>query len=43
MAVIAPAMFVHLLGADAALLPRVPALTDAFYELLVANHERLVR
>lgn len=37
------AMFTFSLGEDAALLPRTAALTDAYYELLAANHERLAR
>ncbi|HTZ25972.1 MAG TPA: GNAT family protein [Streptosporangiaceae bacterium] len=37
------AMFTFPLGEDAALLPRTPALSDAYHELLAANHERLAR
>jgi RimJ/RimL family protein N-acetyltransferase len=36
-------MFTFPLGDDAALIPRTPAITEAFHELLVANHERLIR
>lgn len=43
MATTTPAMFTHLLGDDAALIPRTPAIAEAFHELLVANHERLTR
>lgn len=38
-----PAMFTFPLGDDAVLIPRTPAITEAFHELLVANHERLIR
>jgi ribosomal-protein-serine acetyltransferase len=40
---IVSAFFTHVLGEDAALLPRTTAITDAYHELLVANHERLAR
>ena len=36
-----PGLFTHLLGDDAALLPRTPMLTEAYQALLEANHERL--
>jgi ribosomal-protein-serine acetyltransferase len=38
-----PAMFTFPLGDDAVLIPRTPAITEAFHELLVANHDRLIR
>jgi ribosomal-protein-serine acetyltransferase len=37
------AMFSCPLGDDAALLPRTAAISDAYHELLAANHERLAR
>jgi ribosomal-protein-serine acetyltransferase len=37
------AMFTFPLGEDAALLPRTPALADAYQQLLTANSERLAR
>jgi len=37
------AMFWCPLGDDAALLPRTAAISDAYHELLAANHERLAR
>jgi ribosomal-protein-serine acetyltransferase len=37
------AMFSCPLGDDAALLPRTAAISDAYRELLAANHERLAR
>jgi ribosomal-protein-serine acetyltransferase len=37
------AMFSCPLGDDAALLPRTAAISDAYHELLTANHERLAR
>jgi ribosomal-protein-serine acetyltransferase len=36
-------MFTYPLGADAVLIPRTPAIADAFHELLVANQQRLSR
>lgn len=38
-----PAMFTYPLGDDAALIPRTPAIAEAFHGLLVANQERLAR
>lgn len=35
--------FAMLLGEDAALLPRTPAITNAYHDLLVANQQRLAR
>jgi ribosomal-protein-serine acetyltransferase len=35
------AMFSYPLGDDAALLPRIPAIRDAYHELQAANHHRL--
>lgn len=43
MSIVAESAFVLPLGADAALLPRTPAITDAYHELLVANQQRLAR
>jgi len=43
MPILVTAMFTFPLGADAALLPRTAALTDAYHELLAANHKRLAR
>jgi len=40
---IPPPMFRFPLGEDAALVPRTPALADAYHDLLAANHERLAR
>lgn len=40
---VVPPTFAIMLGADAALLPRTPAITDAYHELLVANQQRLAR
>jgi ribosomal-protein-serine acetyltransferase len=37
------AMFSCPLGDDAALLPRTAAISDAYHELMAANHERLAR
>jgi ribosomal-protein-serine acetyltransferase len=37
------AMFSCPIGDDAALLPRTAAISDAYHELLAANHERLAR
>lgn len=39
MSIVADSAFVLPLGADAALLPRTPAITDAYHELLVANQD----
>lgn len=38
-----PAMFTYPLGDDVALIPRTPAIAEAFHELLMANRERLTR
>jgi RimJ/RimL family protein N-acetyltransferase len=43
MPILATAMFTFPLGADAALLPRTAALTEAYHEMLVANQQRLAR
>lgn len=43
MATLAPAMFTFALGDDAALVPRTPAIAEAYHELLVANFDRLSR
>jgi len=43
MPILVTAMFTFPLGADAALLPRTAALTEAYHELLAANQERLAR
>jgi ribosomal-protein-serine acetyltransferase len=36
-------MFTFPLGEDAVLLPRTTAITEAYHEMLAANHERLAR
>lgn len=36
-------MFRHRLGDDAVLILRTAGITDAYHELLVANHDRLAR
>lgn len=43
MPMLVTAMFRFPLGEDAALLPQTAALTEAYHELLAANHERLAR
>ena len=43
MPILATAMFTFRLGADAALLPRTAALTEAYHEMLAANQQRLAR
>jgi RimJ/RimL family protein N-acetyltransferase len=43
MSTVAAAMFTFSLGGDAALLPRTPAIAEAYQELLAANFARLVR
>jgi RimJ/RimL family protein N-acetyltransferase len=43
MPILATAMFTFPLGADAALLPRTAALTEAYHEMLAANQQRLAR
>ena len=43
MPILVTAMFTFPLGADAALLPRTAALTEAYHELLAANQQRLAR
>jgi RimJ/RimL family protein N-acetyltransferase len=43
MSTITAAMFSFPLGEDAALLPRTPAIAEAYQELLVANFDRLLR
>ena len=43
MSTVASALFTFSLGEDAALLPRTPAIAEAYQELLTANFERLVR
>lgn len=43
MSTIAAAMFSFPLGDDAALLPRTPAIAEAYQDLLVANFDRLLR
>jgi len=36
-------MFSFRLGDDVVLVPRIPAIADAYHDLLAANHERLAR
>ncbi len=43
MSTVVTAMFSCPLGDDAALLPRTATISDAYHELLAANHERLAR
>jgi RimJ/RimL family protein N-acetyltransferase len=43
MSTVAAAMFTFSLGADAVLLPRTPAIAQAYQELLTANIDRLVQ
>jgi RimJ/RimL family protein N-acetyltransferase len=43
MSTVAAALFTFPLGDDAALLPRTPAIAEAYQELLADNFERLVR
>lgn len=43
MSTVVMAMFSCLLGDDAVLLPRTAAISDAYYEMQAANHERLAR
>src|SRR5258708_10715160 len=40
---IPPPIFSFPLSEDAALVPRIPAIADAYYELLAANQERLAQ
>jgi RimJ/RimL family protein N-acetyltransferase len=43
MSTVAAALFTFPLGDDAALLPRTPAIAEAYQELLAANFDRLLR
>ncbi len=43
MSTVTAALFTFSLGEDAALLPRTPAIAEAYHELLAANFERLTR